>query len=258
MQGMKGLLIMGSRGKVLVLLLLLMMLFASTVGAQPLELPGMEIDFTGEGGDLSLPIQILILLTILSLAPAILIMVTSFTRIVVVLALIRNALATQQMPPNQVLVGLALFLTFFIMAPDLGEINEQALQPYLEGEMPQEEALEVGIQPLRDFMFRQTREKDVALFYNLTDRDRPQNPDDVETHVLIPAFIISELKKAFQIAFMIYIPFVMIDMAVASILMSMGMLMLPPVMISLPFKILLFVLIDGWYLVIRSLMETFN
>ncbi len=258
MQGMKGLLIMGSRGKVLVLLLLLMMLFASTVGAQPLELPGMEIDFTGEGGDLSLPIQILILLTILSLAPAILIMVTSFTRIVVVLALIRNALATQQMPPNQVLVGLALFLTFFIMAPVLGEINEQALQPYLEGEMPQEEALEVGIQPLRDFMFRQTREKDVALFYNLTDRDRPQNPDDVETHVLIPAFIISELKKAFQIAFMIYIPFVMIDMAVASILMSMGMLMLPPVMISLPFKILLFVLIDGWYLVIRSLMETFN
>lgn len=242
---------------ILLCLLLLLLLLPSRVFSQEIELPGLDFNLFGEE-DLSLPIQILILLTILSLAPAILIMVTSFTRIIVVLALIRNALATQQMPPNQVLVGLALFLTFFIMAPVVNEINDTALQPYLAEEIPQEEALERAILPIRDFMFRQTREKDIALFYSLSNLDRPQNPDDVATYILIPSFIISELKKAFNIAFMIYIPFIMIDMAVASILMSMGMIMLPPVMISMPFKILLFVLIDGWYLVISSLVRTFN
>lgn len=238
-------------------LLLILLFLTPSISAQDIELPGLEFNIIGEE-DLALPIQILILLTILSLAPAILVMVTSFTRIIVVLALIRNALATQQMPPNQVLVGLALFLTFFIMSPVINEINETALQPYLTGEMIQEEALETAVIPLREFMLRQTREKDIALFYSLSSLDRPQNPADVATYILIPSFIISELKTAFNIAFMIYIPFIMIDMAVASILMSMGMIMLPPVMISMPFKILLFVLIDGWYLVISSIVRTFN
>lgn len=203
-------------------------------------------------------LQILALLTVLSLAPAILIMMTAFTRIIVVLSFVRNALSTQQMPPNQVLIGLALFLTFFIMAPVWSDINQNALQPYLAGEISQYEAFRLAEKPLREFMIAQTREKDLALFVNLAKAPRPETQDDIPTYVLVPAFAISELKTAFEIGFMIFIPFIVIDMVVASTLMSMGMLMLPPMMISLPFKILLFVMVDGWHLVINSLIKSFN
>nr|WP_242945783.1 flagellar type III secretion system pore protein FliP [Anaerobranca californiensis] len=219
----------------------------------------MEIGVTDpeEPEQVATSIRILFILTILSLAPAILILMTSFTRTVIVLSFIRNGLATQQMPPNQVLIGLALFITFFIMAPTWNQVNENALQPYLNGELGQEEAIQAGLAPIREFMFKYTREKDIALFLNYSDIEEPETQDDVPTLVLIPAFVISELKTAFQIGFIIFIPFLVIDMVVASTLMSMGMMMLPPVMISLPFKILLFVLADGWNLVIRSLLHSF-
>ena len=171
---------------------------------------------------------------------------------------LRNALSTQNVPPNQVVVALSLFLTFYIMAPYWGEANEQGIQPYLNGEITQTEALDNTVKPLREFMFKQTRESDLALFVNLSDAERPDGPEDVSTFTLIPAFVISELKTAFQIGFMIYIPFIVIDMIVASTLMSMGMMMLPPVMISLPFKILLFVMVDGWHLLIKSLIVSFK
>jgi flagellar biosynthetic protein FliP len=203
-------------------------------------------------------LQILFMLTVLSLAPSILVMMTSFTRIIVVLSFLRSALGTQQMPPNQVIIGLALFLTFFTMAPYWNQVNQQALQPYLAGTLAQEAAFEKGISPIREFMLKQTRENDLALFVNLSDIPRPSGPEEVPTYVLIPSFIISELKTAFQIGFLIYIPFIIIDMVVASTLMSMGMMMLPPVTISLPFKILLFILVDGWHLVIRSLVTSFR
>lgn len=203
-------------------------------------------------------LQILFMLTILSLAPSILVMMTSFTRIIVVLSFMRSALGTQQMPPNQVIVGLALFLTMFTMAPYWNQVNQQALQPYLAGTLAQEAALDKGLQPIREFMLKQTRENDLALFVNLSDIPRPSGPEEVPTYVLIPSFIISELKTAFQIGFLIYIPFIVIDMVVASTLMSMGMMMLPPVTISLPFKILLFILVDGWHLIIRSLVTSFR
>lgn len=208
--------------------------------------------------DVALSLQVLFVLTVLSLAPSILIMMTSFTRIIVVLSFLRSALATQQMPPNQVLVGLALFLTFFTMSPYVEQVNKNALQPYLAGTINQEAAITEGMKPMREFMLKQTRENDIALFVNLSETPRPNSPEDIPTTTLIPAFVISELKTAFQIGFLIYIPFIVIDMVVASTLMSMGMMMLPPVMISLPFKILLFILVDGWHLVIRSLITSFH
>ena len=204
--------------------------------------------------EVAVSLQILFLLTVLSLAPAILIMTTSFTRMIVVLSFIRSALATNQMPPNQVLIGLALFLTFFIMAPTWQAVNEQALQPYLAQEIGQQEAIDRALEPMREFMLRHTRERDLALFLEMSGADQPQDASEVPTTTLIPAFIISELKSAFQMGFILFVPFIVIDMIVASTLMSMGMLMLPPVMISLPFKILLFVMVDGWHLVVRSLM----
>jgi len=212
---------------------------------------------TGEPQQVGLALQILFLLTVLSLAPAFIIMVTSFTRIIVIFSLLRRALATQQMPPNQILVGLTLFLTFFVMFPTWNMVKERALEPYLKGEMTQEEAWEKGVEPIREFMLRQTRKKDLALFINLSEIERPRGPEDVPIHVLIPAFIISELKTAFQIGFVLYIPFLVIDIVVACIIMSMGMFMLPPIMISLPFKLLLFVLVDGWNLVIHSVITSF-
>ena len=203
-------------------------------------------------------LQILLLLTVLTLAPAILVMLTSFTRIVVVLSFLRHAIGTQQMPPNQVVLGLALFLTFFVMAPVGVEVNAKALQPYMAKQISQEEAFRRGMEPVRAFMLRQTRERDLALMVHLAKQERPRDPSGVPNHVLIPAFAISELKTSFQIGFVIFIPFLIIDMVVASVLMSMGMLMLPPIMISLPFKILLFVLADGWHLVVRSLVLSFR
>jgi flagellar biosynthetic protein FliP len=203
-------------------------------------------------------LRILILFTVLSLAPAILIMMTSFTRIVVVLSFLRQALSTQNMPPNQVIIGLSLFLTFFVMAPVWQEINSRALGPYMEEKIDQATAISRAETPLREFMFKQTREKDLALFVEMGRVSRPQTRRDIPTWVLIPAFMVSELKTAFQIGFMLYLPFLIIDMVVASVLMAMGMMMLPPVVISLPFKLLLFVLVDGWDLVIGSLVKSFG
>jgi flagellar biosynthetic protein FliP len=203
-------------------------------------------------------LQILLALTVLSLAPAMLVMVTAFTRIVIVLSFVRNALAVPQVPPNQVIIGLALFLTFFVMAPTWNQINQEALQPYLRGEMDQQAAYERGLAPVREFLFRQTRERDLALFVQMSGLPRPDARDDVPTYVLIPAFVIGELKTAFQMGVLIFIPFLVIDMVVASALTSLGMMMLPPSLISLPFKILLFVMVDGWHLIARSLMNSFG
>lgn len=207
---------------------------------------------------MSTSLQILLLLTVLSIAPAILILMTSFTRIVIVLSFVRNALGTQQLPPNQIIIGLSLFLTFFVMAPTWNQINTQALQPYLHNQITQTVALEKAEEPLRTFMFKQTRESDLELFVQLAKMPRPKTYGDIPTYVLIPAFIISELKTAFQMGFAIFIPFMIIDMIVSTTLMSMGMMMLPPMMISLPFKLLLFVLVDGWHLVVQSLVTSFH
>jgi flagellar biosynthetic protein FliP len=205
----------------------------------------------------STALQIVILLTVLTLAPAILVMMTSFTRLAVVFGLLRNALGTQQMPPTQIIVGLSLFLTFFIMAPTFNQVYDQALGPYLEGNMGQEQFLEQATQPMREFMLRQTRKKDLGLFMRIADQPKPLNASEVPLTSLIPAFVISELKTAFQIGFLIYVPFLVIDMVVASVLLSMGMMMLPPILVSLPFKLMLFVLVDGWFLIVGSLVKSF-
>ncbi|SDF23775.1 flagellar biosynthetic protein FliP [Thermoanaerobacter thermohydrosulfuricus] len=202
-------------------------------------------------------LQIVLLLTVLTLAPSILIMMTSFTRIVVVLSFLRNALGLQQMPPNQVLIGLALFLTLYIMAPVGQDINNNAIKPYTEGKITQEEAYQNAIKPLKNFMLKQTRQSDLNLFVSLA-KIKVNNAEDLPMRVVIPSFIISELKTAFEIGFIIYIPFLIIDIVVASVLMSMGMFMLPPVLISLPFKVLLFILVDGWNLVVKSLILGFR
>jgi flagellar biosynthetic protein FliP len=206
---------------------------------------------------ISTGIQLLLMLTVLSLAPAILVMITSFVRIVIVLGFVRRAMSTPEVPPNQVLLGLALFLTLFVMAPTFSRVNDEAVQPYLAGQLGPQEAYQAGIAPVREFLFHHCRKTDLALFIGLARMERPETRDDVPTHVLIPAFLISELKTALIIGFVIYIPFLIIDMVIASILLSMGMMMMPPVAISLPFKILLFVLVDGWNLVIGSLMRSF-
>ncbi|MBU7008280.1 flagellar type III secretion system pore protein FliP [Phosphitispora fastidiosa] len=228
--------------------------------AQAVPIPNINVGVgnADNPAEMSASLQILFLLTILSLAPSILIMMTSFTRIIIVLSFMRSALATQHAPPNQIIIGMALFLTFFVMAPTWSQINQNALQPYMEEKIDQEQALGNAVKPLREFMFKQTREKDLALFVKLSENPRPKTYDDVPTMVLIPSFVLSEMKTAFQIGFMLFIPFIVIDMIVASSLMSMGMIMLPPMMISMPFKILLFVMVDGWYLLTRSLVLSFQ
>ncbi|MDY0191447.1 MAG: flagellar type III secretion system pore protein FliP [Desulfuromonas sp.] len=208
--------------------------------------------------EVSTAVQLLLVLTVLSAAPAILLMTTAFVRVVVVLSFVRQAMGTQQMPPNQVIVGLALFLTFFIMAPVYTVVNTQAVQPYLEGKIDQQQALSLAVTPVREFMFSQTREEDLALLVDISGNPQPEDRANVATTTLIPAFMLSELNRAFQIGFMIYIPFLVIDMVVASVLMSMGMMMLPPPIISLPFKLLLFVLVDGWGLVVGALVKSFS
>ncbi|WP_338452060.1 flagellar type III secretion system pore protein FliP [Niallia oryzisoli] len=207
--------------------------------------------------NVSMSVKLVLLLTVLSLAPSILILMTCFTRIVIVLSFVRTALATQQMPPNQVIIGLSLFLSFFIMAPTFQEVNTEALTPLFNNEINLEQAYEKAVVPFKEFMSANTRQKDLALFLNYTKAEQPETIQDIPITALVPAFAISELKTAFQIGFMIFIPFLVIDMVVASVLMSMGMMMLPPVMISLPFKILLFVLVDGWNLVVKSLLQSF-
>jgi len=229
------------------------------VAAEP-ALPKLSIGIEAAKSpqDVSVSLQILFILTILSLAPALLIMVTSFTRIIIVLSFTRSAIGTQQVPPNSVLIGLALFLTFFTMAPIWTQVYQGALQPYLHKDIAFDQALSTGEQPVRDFMFAQVREKDIALFINLARMNRPRSEKDVPTYVLIPAFLISELRTAFSIGFLIFIPFLIIDMVISVTLMSMGMMMLPPILISLPFKILLFVLVDGWHLIAQSLTLSFQ
>ncbi|MBM7692252.1 flagellar biosynthetic protein FliP [Peribacillus deserti] len=207
--------------------------------------------------NVSSSVKLLLLMTVLSLAPSILILMTCFTRIIIVLSFVRTSLATQQMPPNQVLIGLALFMSFFIMAPTFQEVNEKALTPLFEEKIELDEAYERASVPFKEFMSEHTRQKDLELFLTYAKIDRPKKIEDIPITALVPAFAISEIKTAFQIGFMIFIPFLVIDMIVASVLMSMGMMMLPPVMISLPFKILLFVLVDGWYLVVKSLLQSF-
>lgn len=225
---------------------------------------GLSFSWNNEEGNLSGTVRVLIGLTIISLAPAILIMLTSFTRIIVVLHFVRTAVGTQTVPPNQVMIGLALFLTLFIMNPVFSELNDTVLKPFDAGEISQEEALERAEQPIRRFMYREMQRKDLKLFCDIADIDmtgmdlsEPETLDPIPMYVIIPSFIISELRTAFIIGFLIYIPFIVIDMVVASVLMSMGMMMLPPTTISMPFKILLFVLADGWNLVIGSLVKTF-
>lgn len=204
-------------------------------------------------------IKLLIMLTILSLLPSFIVMMTSFTRIIIVLGFMRNAMGTQQAPPNQILTGLALFLTIFIMAPTYNQINKEAIKPFLENKINQQQAVEKGSKPIREFMLRQTRDKDLELFVEISKVDKTNlNEKNVPLYIVIPAFVISELKTAFKIGFLLYIPFLIVDIVVASILMSMGMFMLPPVMISLPFKILLFVMVDGWYLLVRSLIMSYS
>jgi flagellar biosynthetic protein FliP len=228
--------------------MLLLCLVAGVVDAQEKALPlpkvSVEVGKATKPEDVSVTLQILFLMTILSLAPAILILTTAFTRIVVVLHFLRQALGTQQVPPAQVLIGLAMFLTFFVMAPTWSRVNQEAIQPYMSNAITLQQAYDRGVVPLREFMLRQTREEDLALF--------------VPLHALIPAYAISELRIGFQIGFLLFIPFLVIDMVISSILLSMGMMMLPPVLISLPFKILLFILVDGWHLVVRSLLESFH
>jgi flagellar biosynthetic protein FliP len=243
----------------LVLAAFLLVPVAAWAQGQGLPIPTIKIG-VGEAKDaeeVSILIQILILLTVLSLAPAILIMMTSFTRLVIVFSFLRSALGTQQMPPNQILIGLSLFLTFFIMTPVWSTVHEKALVPYQEKKISQGQAIDEALKPVRQFMFKQTREKDLALFVNMAKIAKPKNKEEIPTTVLLPAYMISELKTAFQIGFLLYIPFLIIDMVVSSILLSMGMMMLPPVMISLPFKALLFVLVDGWNLIVGSLVKSF-
>ncbi|MFC7784357.1 MULTISPECIES: flagellar type III secretion system pore protein FliP [unclassified Rossellomorea] len=217
----------------------------------------MEFFNSSSADNVSTSVKLLLLFTVLSLAPSILILMTSFTRIMIVLSFVRTSLATQQMPPNQVLIGISLFLTFFIMAPTFQEVNDEALTPLFNEEINLEEAYEKASIPFKEFMSKHTRQKDLELFLQYSGAERPESVEDIPLTSLVPAFALSEIKTAFQIGFMIFIPFLVIDMVVASVLMSMGMMMLPPVMISLPFKILLFVLVDGWYLVIKSLLQSF-
>jgi flagellar biosynthetic protein FliP len=228
--------------------------------AQTVSLPKISIESTDAKSpqEVGTALQIVALLTVLSLAPAILLMLTSFTRIIIVLSLLRQAIGVQQLPPNQVLIGLSLFLTFFVMAPVGEQIRTVAWEPYAEKKIGQTEALERAMGPVRDFMLRQTRQADLGLMVQLAKRPAPKTPADLPTHVVIPAFALSEIRTAFQIGFVLFVPFLIIDMVVASVLTSMGMVMLPPVMISLPFKLLLFVLADGWHMVVRALVMGFR
>ena len=229
-------------------------------GPAPAAGPALTLDLGGADGGarLDVAVEIVLLMTLLSLAPALLMLLTSFTRIVIVLGFLRQAMGTQQMPANQILIGLALFLTFVVMAPVIQQINAEALQPYLNEEIGQEEAFAKAQSPLKEFMLKQTREKDIALFLDMTGREIPETPEDLSMLIVIPSFVLGELKTAFQMGFVLFLPFLIIDMVVASVLMSMGMMMLPPALISLPFKVLLFVLVDGWYLVARSLVMAFQ
>lgn len=245
----------------LVLILAAIAISAGKAYAEPMPVTvpniGINIGTAQSPKEYVASIQLLIILTILTLVPSILMLMTSFTRIIVVLSFLRNGMGTQQTPPNQVLVGLALFLTLFIMAPVYTDVINNAVNPYIDGKITQKQAIEIGSAPIKTFMLNQTREKDLALFFDISQKKLPEDRLQTPFTVLIPAFVISELKTAFQMGFMLYMPFIVIDLIISSILMAMGMFMLPPVMISMPFKLLLFVMVDGWYLVVKSLVESF-
>ncbi len=242
---------------ILAALLVIAMIIPTQLSAQGIPKISLAIDDSGSPQDFSATMKILIAMTVLALVPTILIMVTSFVRIIIVMMMTRQAMGTNQMPPSQVLMGMALILTIFVMAPVFNQVYGEAVKPYIDGELDQEQAYKIGIEPIREFMFKQTREQDIEMFASFAQIEKPQTRDDLPTYVLIPSFMISELRTAFQIAFVIFIPFLVIDMVVASVLMSMGMMMLPPIMVALPFKILLFVMVDGWYLIIQSLVQSF-
>lgn len=241
-------------------ILILLLIFSASllIGAEEIPTVNLSLSAPTTPQQLVTSLNLLVVLTIMALAPSILFVGTSFLRLIVVFSFLRQALGTQQMPPNQILVSLALILTFFIMEPVAQESYDKAIKPYLAEEIGYQEAFEKGVQPFKAFMVRNTREKDLALFFRIRNLDNPQTIEDVPLTVAVPAFIISELKTAFQIGFLLYLPFLVIDMVVASVLMSMGMMMLPPVMISLPFKLLVFVLVDGWNLLIGSMVASFN
>lgn len=241
--------------------LMLLVPFTEVQAASPDDLATLfqiDIDQNANPSKVGVVMQIFLLLTVLSLAPSILVMVTSFTRITIVLSLLRQAIGSHQLPPNQIIVGLSLFLTVFIMSPVIQKVNDEAIQPYLENKITSKVAFDNAMDPIRKFMIKQTREKDLAMMVEVAKIPRPENIEQVPIFVLIPSFIISELKTAFQIGFMLYVPFLIIDMVVASVLLSMGMMMLPPVMVSLPFKLMLFVLTDGWFLIVGSLVKSFT
>ncbi|MFV3011457.1 flagellar type III secretion system pore protein FliP [Clostridium botulinum] len=232
--------------------------YAAPQNTMPIPKINISVDNANNPTEYVDNIKLLIMLTVLTLLPSFIVMMTSFVRTIVVFGFLRNAMGTQQSPPNQVMIGLALFLTLFIMQPVYSEMNTKAIQPYMKNKITQEQAVEIGAKPLRQFMLKQTRQKDLKLFVDLAKPNFKVTKDNAPLYIVVPAFIISELKTAFQIGFLLFIPFLIIDLVVASVLMSMGMFMLPPVMISLPFKLLLFVMVDGWYLLVKSLVMSFG
>ncbi|WKZ70164.1 MAG: flagellar type III secretion system pore protein FliP [Melioribacteraceae bacterium] len=242
----------------IILFIILLSLAAQEIQAQstiPFPKIGIDVGQAQSGEDVSTTLQILLLLTVLSLAPSILIMTTSYLRIIIVFHFLKNALGTQQMPPSQLLAGIALFITFFIMAPTWSKVNDIALKPLMDGEMTLEQAYDAGVEPIREFMFTQVRNEDLELFVGLANIEQPEDRNDLPTYILVPAYALSELRAGFIIGFFLFIPFVMIDLIIGSILLSMGMMMIPPMMISLPFKILLFILVDGWNLIVASVVQ---
>ena len=249
---------MKSLFKVILVGSILCVILLGDAQAQSIPKVSIEVGEVDNPSELGTTLQIVLLMTILALAPSLLIMMTSFIRITVVLSFLRHAMGANQMPPSQLLIGLALILTFFIMAPVANKAYNEGIKPYMDEQISGDEAYEKAIDPFRDFMLAQTREQDLALFVDIAGLDQPNDKNDIPLHVLVPGFVISELRTSFQIAFVIFIPFLVIDMVVASVLMSMGMMMLPPIIISLPFKILLFVLVDGWYLLVKSLVASFH
>ncbi len=247
---------------IIAMLFLLLILTASEIKAQqnttiPLPKIGIDVGTADSPEDVSVTLQILLMMTILSLAPSLLIMTTAYLRLIIVFHFLKNALGTQQMPPGQLLAGIALFITFFIMAPTWSEVNDKAIKPLMDGKMNVEQAYEAGIEPIRGFMFKHVRDEDLELFISLSDMEQPETRYELPTYILVPAFVLSELRTGFIIGFFLFVPFIMVDMIISSILLSMGMMMIPPMMIALPFKILLFVLVDGWNLVIGSIVRSF-
>ncbi len=232
--------------------------FAQQSTSVPFPKIGINVGTSSNPGDVSVTIQLLLLLTVLSLAPSIMIMTTAYLRIIIVFHFLKTALGTPQMPPGQLIAGVSLFITFFIMAPTWSKVNDQALKPLMNGKISVQEAYDKGIEPVREFMFRNVRGEDLELFLGLAHMERPKDRSDLPTYILIPSFVLSELRAGFIIGFFLFIPFLMIDMIIASILMSMGMMMLPPTLISLPFKILLFILVDGWHLIVGSVVRSFS